>query len=231
MVMFDRGVSCTGQTEGGDSDAVFQLEEGASISNVIIGPNQIEGIHCQGRCTLTNVWWSAVCEDAFTVKNQAAGDTTTISGGGAYGAADKVNFHVFPINMRSKMLTQARFFNTTVLEASPFPALRFRTSASYTAAAETVIPCTNVMLSSYVKIPLLRRLHKSLNLGVKQSDVTASNGDLIAGINSNYGDSAKISGLSASGVSEVCERFKGNSNGAEPTSVGTGNDGTYCIIS
>lgn len=55
MVMFDRGVSCTGQAEGGDSDAVFQLEDGASLSNVIIGPNQIEGIHCQGACSLTNV--------------------------------------------------------------------------------------------------------------------------------------------------------------------------------
>lgn len=44
MVMFDRGVSCTGQDEGGDSDAVFQIEEGGSLSNVIIGSNQIEGV-------------------------------------------------------------------------------------------------------------------------------------------------------------------------------------------
>ena len=93
MVQFDRGVSCTGQAEGGDSDAVFELEEGASISNVIIGPNQIEGIHCFGACTLTNVWWSAVCEDAFTVKEQDSGATTTISGGGAFGAEDKVLQH------------------------------------------------------------------------------------------------------------------------------------------
>jgi len=35
--MFDRGVSCTGQDEGGSSDAVFILEKGASLSNVIIG--------------------------------------------------------------------------------------------------------------------------------------------------------------------------------------------------
>lgn len=27
MVMYDRGVTCTGQDEGGDSDAVFQIEE------------------------------------------------------------------------------------------------------------------------------------------------------------------------------------------------------------
>lgn len=36
-VMYDRGVDCTGQEEGGSSDAVFILESGASLSNVIIG--------------------------------------------------------------------------------------------------------------------------------------------------------------------------------------------------
>jgi hypothetical protein len=46
-----------------------------------------------GACKLTNVWWSAVCEDAFTIKKQEAGDTTTISGGGAFGAEDKVLQH------------------------------------------------------------------------------------------------------------------------------------------
>ncbi|EEU38652.1 uncharacterized protein NECHADRAFT_8181, partial [Fusarium vanettenii 77-13-4] len=92
-VMFDRGVSCTGQDEGGDSDAVFILEAGASLSNVIIGPNQIEGVHCNGGCTLTNVWWDAVCEDAFSIKKQADGETTTINGGGAKGAEDKVIQH------------------------------------------------------------------------------------------------------------------------------------------
>ena len=93
MVMYDRGVDCTGQDEGGDSDAVFMLESGASLSNCIIGPNQIEGVHCEGGCSLKNVWWSAVCEDAFTVKVQDAGETTTIVGGGAFGAEDKVLQH------------------------------------------------------------------------------------------------------------------------------------------
>ncbi|KJX95322.1 hypothetical protein TI39_contig4119g00028 [Zymoseptoria brevis] len=93
MMMYDRGVSCTGQTEGGGKDAVFVLEKGASISNVIIGPRQIEGIHCNGGCSLSNVWWSAVCEDAFTIKKQSAGETTKIAGGGAYGATDKVLQH------------------------------------------------------------------------------------------------------------------------------------------
>lgn len=36
-VRYDRGAgACLGQTEGGDSDAVFLVEEGGSISNVVI---------------------------------------------------------------------------------------------------------------------------------------------------------------------------------------------------
>lgn len=93
MYMYDRGVDCEGQTEGGDSDAVFQIEEGGTLSNVIIGPNQMEGVHCQGACTLENVWWSAVCEDAFTIKNQDSSAITYINGGGAFGADDKVFQH------------------------------------------------------------------------------------------------------------------------------------------
>ncbi|KAI1341007.1 pectate lyase-domain-containing protein [Xylariaceae sp. FL0016] len=93
MYAYDRGVSCTGQDEGGDSDAVFQIENGGTLKNVIIGPNQIEGVHCQGACTLENVWWSAVCEDAFTIKNQDDGEVTYITGGGAFGAEDKVLQH------------------------------------------------------------------------------------------------------------------------------------------
>jgi hypothetical protein len=46
---YDRGSgACGGQTEGGDADAVFLLEEGATISRVVIGANQSEGIHCLG---------------------------------------------------------------------------------------------------------------------------------------------------------------------------------------
>ena len=34
---YGRGVSCTGQAEGGDSDAVFILKDGATLKNAIIG--------------------------------------------------------------------------------------------------------------------------------------------------------------------------------------------------
>ncbi|KAF2251601.1 polysaccharide lyase family 3 protein, partial [Trematosphaeria pertusa] len=91
MVRFDRGVSCTGQSEGGDSDAVFQIEEGGTLKNVIIGADQSEGIHCMGSCTIENVWWEAVCEDALTIKQESG--TSYVIGGGAKGADDKVIQH------------------------------------------------------------------------------------------------------------------------------------------
>jgi pectate lyase len=59
---FDRGRDCNTDDDTGSSSAVFILENGASISNVIIGVRQLEGIHCRGACTLTNVWFRDVCE-------------------------------------------------------------------------------------------------------------------------------------------------------------------------
>lgn len=39
---YGRGVSCTGQAEGGDSDAVFSLADGATLKNVIIGEGKFQ---------------------------------------------------------------------------------------------------------------------------------------------------------------------------------------------
>lgn len=190
MVMYDRGVSCTGQDEGGDSDAVFQIEDGGSLSNVIIGPNQIEGVHCQGACTLTNVWWSAVCEDAFTVKNQEAGETTKIVGGGAFGADDKVIQH---------------------------------NGAGTIAISDFTVEDFGKLYRSCGNCDSMYERHVTID------GVTASSGSLLAGINSNYGDTATITNTDTTDVEEICEQFEGNETGDEPTSVGTGADGTYCI--
>lgn len=58
---------------------------------MIIGPNNGEGVHCLGTCTLNNVWWTDVCEDAATFK-QSSG-TSFVNGGGARKASDKVLQH------------------------------------------------------------------------------------------------------------------------------------------
>ncbi|GKT94299.1 pectate lyase E [Colletotrichum tofieldiae] len=87
---YGRGVKCTGQAEGGDKDAVFILENGATLKNAIIGADQIEGVHCKGSCTIQNVWWTAVCEDALSLKGDG---NANVIGGGARGAEDKVIQH------------------------------------------------------------------------------------------------------------------------------------------
>ncbi|CAE6437660.1 unnamed protein product [Rhizoctonia solani] len=91
-VRFDRGSgACSGQAEGGDSDAVFLVQSGGTLQNVVIGANQAEGVHCLGPCNLYNVWFEDVCEDAITIK-QTSGQSNII-GGGAKSASDKVVQH------------------------------------------------------------------------------------------------------------------------------------------
>ena len=53
---YGRGVSCSGQKEGGDSDAVFILKDGATLKNAIIGEDQIEGVHCGKQLCMAR-WW------------------------------------------------------------------------------------------------------------------------------------------------------------------------------
>ncbi|GKT47846.1 putative pectate lyase E [Colletotrichum spaethianum] len=92
MQLWDRSPStCHGQAEGGNKDAVFILEEGSTISNVVIGPNNGEGIHCLGSCTINNVWFQKVCEDAITFRQESG--TSYVNGGGAQDAEDKVLQH------------------------------------------------------------------------------------------------------------------------------------------
>ncbi|KAF1318842.1 Pectate lyase, partial [Globisporangium splendens] len=77
MKTYERSnVQCTDQAEGGSAGAVFLVEPGATLKNVIIGKAQTEGVHCdQGGCTIQNV-----C-------------VTKVIGGGARYAEDKVIQH------------------------------------------------------------------------------------------------------------------------------------------
>jgi len=90
MKTYGRGASCTGQVEGGDKDAVFLIKNGGTLKNAIIGKDQIEGVHCEGSCTIENVWWVDVCEDALSLKGDG---NAMIKGGGAQAADDKVIQH------------------------------------------------------------------------------------------------------------------------------------------
>ncbi|KAF1837722.1 pectate lyase precursor [Decorospora gaudefroyi] len=90
MKTYGRGVQCTGQVEGGEKDTVFVIQNGGTLKNAIIGKDQIEGVHCKGSCTIENVWWVDVCEDALSLKGDG---NALVIGGGAQGADDKVIQH------------------------------------------------------------------------------------------------------------------------------------------
>jgi hypothetical protein len=77
-----------GQSE--NQDPILELAPGAVLKNVIIGAPAADGIHCLGGCTLQNVWWEDVGEDAATFLGSSSSNVYTVSGGGAKEASDKV---------------------------------------------------------------------------------------------------------------------------------------------
>ena len=97
-IRFERGKSGLGDctsVEGGKADAVFLLEKGATLKNVILGAKSIEHVHCEGDgCTVENVYWEDVCEDALTFENgTSTGAKFYVKGGAAKNGSDKIIQH------------------------------------------------------------------------------------------------------------------------------------------
>ncbi|KAJ0426666.1 pectate lyase [Aspergillus carlsbadensis] len=169
---YDRGRPCDSDEDTGSDSAVFILENGATLSNVIIGKNQLEGIHCKGACTLKNVWFRDVCEDAISALGNG---NVLIQGGGAQEAKDKVVQH----NGRGTVTIK----DFTVVNAGKL----------YRACGN----CSN-------------------NGGPRKvvvQNVKAKGVSQLVGINSNFGDTATISGTCGSSVKKVCQEYKGVQKG------------------
>ncbi|WP_308285833.1 pectate lyase [Actinoplanes hulinensis] len=88
---YGSGALGTGDQDEGQ-DPLFILADGATLKNVIIGSPAADGVHCLGSCTISNVWWENVGEDAATFKGGSSAKYT-VTGGGAKGADDKVFQH------------------------------------------------------------------------------------------------------------------------------------------
>ncbi|WP_369245702.1 pectate lyase [Streptomyces sp. R41] len=73
-----------------DQGPIFELKDGAVLKNVIIGTPAADGVHCLGSCTLQNVWWLDVGEDAASFKGKSSSAVYKVYGGGAKNADDKV---------------------------------------------------------------------------------------------------------------------------------------------
>ncbi|KAF1850156.1 polysaccharide lyase family 3 protein [Cucurbitaria berberidis CBS 394.84] len=192
MVRFSRNPDvCKGQKETGEEDAMFIAEDGATIKNVIISKAQAEGIHCRGACTLQNVWWEDVCEDAATFK-QPAGKTSYVIGGGAKGASDKI----FQFNGRGTVSIKDFFADTY---------------------GKIIRSCGDCKGNGGPRNIII-------------DGVTATNGGVLCGINSNYGDTCKISN-SCQNKNKNCDRYTGVEKGnGESKKLGSGPDGKSCTV-
>jgi hypothetical protein len=88
------GTGDLGGTSGGEGqDPLFSISAGGSLKNVIIGDTPADGIHCEGSCTLENVWFENVNDDAITFLGSSSSNTYRLTGGGARSASDKVIQH------------------------------------------------------------------------------------------------------------------------------------------
>lgn len=85
------GTSCAGGSES--QQPVILIKDGGSVSNVVLAAGKAaDGIHCEGSCTLKNVTWEDVCEDAATMKG-GSGKTMTVNGATVNNADDKIFQH------------------------------------------------------------------------------------------------------------------------------------------
>ncbi|MBV1853172.1 pectate lyase [Catellatospora sp. NEAU-YM18] len=193
---FDGGMKrycCIG--DGGQSesqDPMFELANGATIKNVILGSPAGDGIHCLGTCTIQNVWWEDVGEDAATFLGTGGG-TSYVIGGGAKSASDKVFQHNG---------------NGTV-----------NISGFYVENAGKLYRACGNCTNSYQR-------------NVVIDNVITKSTSVVAGININWGDTARFTRITAYGSSTViCDKFLGAPKGSEPTHVGSGADGVNCFYS
>jgi hypothetical protein len=76
------------------TNAMFEVANGGSVKNVIFGKKVGDGIHCLGSCTIDNVWFPYICDDAITINlDGTASGASTISNSGFKGARDKTIQH------------------------------------------------------------------------------------------------------------------------------------------
>ena len=177
-----------------DQGPLFELANGTTLKNVVLGTPAADGVHCLGTCTLLNVWWEDVGEDAATFKGTSASQTMTIDGGGARKASDKVFQHNGPGTMYIRNF-----------QVSDFGKL-YRSCGNCKTQYKRNVVVDNVTAT----VP----------------------GKTLVGINTNYGDTAKLTRITIIGDSSrkivPCEKYKGVTSG-EPTKIGSGPDSTNCL--
>ncbi|MEV4350728.1 pectate lyase [Actinoplanes sp. NPDC049596] len=193
---FDGGMKtycCIGDGSQSESqDPMFSIANGGTLQNVIIGSPAGDGVHCEGTCTIRNVWWNDIGEDAATFKGTGGG-TSYVIGGGARSGSDKTFQHNG---------------NGTV-----------SISGFYLSGSGKLYRACGNCSSSYQR-------------NVKIDNVLLNDIDMVAGINSNWGDTATITRVTLrnSSSATVCGKYQGVAKGSEPKYLGEGWNDANCKV-
>ena len=193
---FDGGMKtycCIG--DGGQSesqDPMFKIANGGTLQNVILGSPAGDGVHCEGTCTIRNVWWNDIGEDAATFKGTSGG-TSYVIGGGARSGSDKTFQH----NGNGTVSISGFYLSGS--------GKLYRGCGNCTSSYERHVRIDNVLLNNI---------------------------DMVAGINSNWGDTATITRTTITGSSGVvvCGKYKGVAKGSEPSFLGEGWNDANCKV-
>ncbi|MEV6304949.1 pectate lyase [Actinoplanes sp. NPDC051861] len=194
---FDGGMKtycCIGDGSQSESqDPMFKIANGGTLQNVILGSPAGDGVHCEGTCTIRNVWWNDIGEDAATFKGTGGG-TSYVIGGGARNGSDKTFQHNG---------------NGTV-----------NISGFYLSGSGKLYRGCGNCTNSYQR-------------HVRIDNVLLNNIDMVAGINSNWGDTATITRvtLTSSSGATVCGKYQGVAKGSEPKYLGEGWNDSNCKVS
>lgn len=188
---------------------VFILEDGATLKNVIIhgGLNGSDGVHCKGNCTLENVHWEDVCEDAATMLG-GAGKVMNVIGGSASHASDKVFQH------NGKGST-----------------VKVRDFTTYGDIGRFWMSCGNCSSNGGPRYLDIDRV----NITGRIWDSAKKTQSYAIRLNYNYGDKAKIRNLKVKnytkGSPQICVQAVGVQPGGKQTNTGEHFNTAYCDIS
>ena len=193
---FDGGMKtycCIGDGSQSESqDPMFKIANGGTLQNVIIGSPAGDGVHCEGTCTIRNVWWNDIGEDAATFKGTGGG-TSYVIGGGARSGSDKTFQH----NGNGTVSISGFYLSGS--------GKLYRGCGNCTTSYQRHVKIDNVLLNDI---------------------------DMVAGINSNWGDTATITRVTVSNSSSVvvCGKYKGVAKGSEPSFLGEGWNDANCKV-
>jgi hypothetical protein len=220
---WDRSPStCKQQEETGEQDAVFILEHNATLSNAIIGPNNGEGVHCRGTCTLNNMHVSPLLRLLLPSL-----------------------FHPSFSSLASSCANSlCHSWWTSVCEDAATFRQPLANDTSYVSgggarnAADKVFQhngAGTVIVENFVASNIGKLYRSCGNCNTQYArhsefrNVRVEKAKVVAGVNGNFGDTTVVRD-SCVLKGGVCWRYEGNAEGKEPMKVGSGEDGVVCVV-